>query len=57
MPKYIIKDILDIISKYIPDRMPENILNKILTNMSNRIPKTLLVLKYINIMGGIIRNI
>jgi hypothetical protein len=25
--------------------------------MSNRIPKNLLVLKYINIMGGIIRNI
>jgi hypothetical protein len=37
--------------------MPENISNKILTNMSNRIPKNLLVLKYINIMGGIIRNI
>ena len=46
-----------IISEHILNKISENISNKISENISDRIPEDLLILKYINIMGGIIRNI
>jgi len=48
---------LGIISKHILNRISKNISNNISENISDRIPEDLLILKYINIMGGIIRNI